>query len=123
MNVPVLFARMAVVDSPLVPDIDPLAHIIRISPSVQPEKKLLVEVLANGIDESRGVIAEACKEVMRARLTRQASEWLRDRATKTPFSAAYICDVLDIDQEWLIAGVDATTAPLRKVTMHARRRG
>lgn len=78
--------------------------------SYRPVQKLMLAVLADGIDDllvHRGPVR------LRGRRRAEADEWLFDEAAAVPFSFAWICDGLGIDASYLRAGIRRLEAKLR----------
>lgn len=78
------------------------ARLKSVAPSFQPIQKLMLAVLADGIDE---LFVRSGPVRLRERRRAEAKEWLFDDARTGPFSFDWICGGLEIDASWLRAGI------------------
>lgn len=81
------------------PLLDPDRHIAGLRQAVEsPERLLLLAILSNAVREALPFSAVDVED--RAK----AYRWLHDRSERWRWgSAAFICDALDVDQEWLVS--------------------
>lgn len=71
--------------------------------SLEPEKELMLAILADAIE----CILKYCAEPipLRAKLFHEAREWLFDHEEKEPFSFLNVCETLDLDPGYLRRGI------------------
>src|SRR5713101_7236360 len=75
------------------------------------ERRLMIAVLEDAVDVYRK--QAAAQEARGQQLLREAEEWIEDRDRTWLFSFENICDVLDIDAEYLRRGLHAWKARVR----------
>jgi hypothetical protein len=86
-----------------------------VSPAYRPFRKLMVAVLADALDRFLGVGFYQANpphpQSRRGRERREASEWIfEEPGADRPFSFEWICDGLDLDAQYLRAGVERAAA-------------
>jgi hypothetical protein len=89
-----------------------------VSAEHRPFRKLMIAVLADGLDRFLGGgFYRAHPDSRRGRERREAAEWIADASgADRPFSFDWLCDGLDIDAQYLRAGirrVEAKMSPLK----------
>jgi hypothetical protein len=81
---------------------------------LEPEQELMLAILADAIE----CILKYCDEPvpMRAKLFKEAQEWLFAQDEKDPFSFLNVCEILNFDPNYLRRGIkvkiEARTAPV-----------
>ncbi|MGH7793475.1 MAG: hypothetical protein ACREQ2_01015 [Candidatus Binatia bacterium] len=73
--------------------------------NLEPEQELILAILADAIE----CILKYCDEPipMRAKLFKEAQEWLFDQNEKDPFSFLNVCEILNFDASYLRRGIQA----------------
>ena len=82
---------------------DQYLEIFSRSSSLEPEKELMLAILADAIE----CILKYCDQPipLRAKLFHDAREWLFDHDEKDPFSFLSVCETLNLDPSYLRRGI------------------
>jgi hypothetical protein len=82
---------------------DQYLEIFSRSSSLEPEKELMLAILADAIE----CILKYCDQPipLRAKLFQDAREWLFDHDEKDPFSFLSVCETLNLDPSYLRRGI------------------
>jgi hypothetical protein len=84
---------------------------VRRSAQFEPERRLMVAVLQQGVDDYLRHLAP--RDDLEMQLWRDAAAWIEDNDSRWLYSFRRICDTLDIDADYLRGGLHAARARLR----------
>lgn len=83
-----------------------------VSPSYRPFRNLMIAVLADALDRFLGDgFYRAHPQSRHGREWREAADWIADASgADRPFSFEWVCDGLDLDAQYLRAGIEHAAA-------------